>query len=224
MPFKFIAIPLIIFYLLVVLIPPVTMATGVNDVLNDLDNTAKGAKIISSATGAQTPTVYTIVGNIINLVLSFLGVAFLCLIIYGGIIWLTSAGNPEKVKQSRGIIIHSTIGLIIVLAAFLLTSFVISQIIGSTLPSATSQDTSSNDACGAKYGTCQDITTNPCAGIVFTGLCPGAANNKCCVTGDQLCTQDLGGICQTTPCTGGHFVSNTCGSDLNPEYRCCVVP
>lgn len=45
--------------------------------------------------------------------------------IAGGIVWLTSAGNPEKVKKGQGILISSLIGLIIVLFAWQIVNLVI---------------------------------------------------------------------------------------------------
>ena len=89
------------------------------DAFKSLENTASEAKITS------TLTVQEIVGRIINLALGFLGVIFLVLVIYGGFLWMTASGNEEKVKKGRDLIIHATIGLAIILSAFLLTNFVV---------------------------------------------------------------------------------------------------
>ncbi|MBU1130883.1 hypothetical protein KJ840_02010 [Patescibacteria group bacterium] len=101
--------------------------------LNILDATAQEAKIISSAQAA--PTAYGIIGDVINIILSFLGVVFLLLIIYGGITWMRGGtvvgGGATKVdiNKAKQIITQATIGLVIVLFAYLVTNFVIFKII-----------------------------------------------------------------------------------------------
>ncbi len=69
-----------------------------------------------------------IVANIVKIVLSLLGVIFICLIIYGGFLWMTAAGNEERIKKARAIIANAAIGLAIVLAAYAITVFVINAI------------------------------------------------------------------------------------------------
>lgn len=65
------------------------------------------------------------IGIIIAAILSLLGVIFLALIIYAGITWMTSGGDETKVEKAQKIITQSVIGLIIVLAAYAISVFVI---------------------------------------------------------------------------------------------------
>jgi hypothetical protein len=69
------------------------------------------------------------VGDVIGIVLSFVGVLFLLLIIYGGISWMFSGGNEQKVQKAQGIIINAVIGLVIVFAAYFITDFIGSQFV-----------------------------------------------------------------------------------------------
>lgn len=69
------------------------------------------------------------VGDIIGMVLSFVGVIFLIIIIYSGIIWMTSMGNEQKVEKSKTMVINATIGLIIVFSAYAITNFIGSQFV-----------------------------------------------------------------------------------------------
>ncbi len=71
----------------------------------------------------------TKIGLIIGTVLTFVGVIFLILIIYAGILWMTAAGNEQSIAKARTIIINSAVGLIIVLAAYALTSFLGQQLL-----------------------------------------------------------------------------------------------
>lgn len=68
----------------------------------------------------------------IALVLSFVGVIFVILIIYAGIIWMTAQGNDEKVNNAKKIMIDSIIGLIIVVAAYAIIYFVLEFILNIT--------------------------------------------------------------------------------------------
>ena len=63
------------------------------------------------------------IGKIIKAILSFLGVIFLVLMIYGGYTWMMAGGNEQQVSKARSIIINSIIGLIIIMAAWAITYF-----------------------------------------------------------------------------------------------------
>jgi cbb3-type cytochrome oxidase subunit 3 len=65
-----------------------------------------------------------IIGSVIGAILSFIGVLFFILMIYGGITWMTAAGNQQQIDKAKNLIISAVIGLIIVMAAYALTSFI----------------------------------------------------------------------------------------------------
>jgi TRAP-type C4-dicarboxylate transport system permease small subunit len=73
-----------------------------------------------------------IIGSIIAVFLSLLGVVFLCLIIYGGFLWMTSGGNETKVLKAKETLQHAIIGLIIILSAYGITAFVMNALVGAT--------------------------------------------------------------------------------------------
>ncbi len=70
-------------------------------------------------------TLSSYVGNLINGALSVLGVVFVILMFYGGMLWLTAEGEQDKIKKARGFIFHSILGLILTLFSFGITQFVI---------------------------------------------------------------------------------------------------
>jgi len=65
---------------------------------------------------------------IITTALSFIGVIFLILAIYGGYVWMTARGNEELVKKAQDTIIAAVIGLAIVLAAYAISWYVINAL------------------------------------------------------------------------------------------------
>ena len=62
-------------------------------------------------------------GDILGAVLAFLGILFLGLMIYGGVLWMTVPSNEKGVNKAKGIITAAVIGLIIVLSAYAITAY-----------------------------------------------------------------------------------------------------
>ena len=67
--------------------------------------------------------------NIVKFLLTFLGLIAVIIILYGGFQWMTAAGNEEKITSARGTLTAGLIGLVIILAAYAITAFVIQTII-----------------------------------------------------------------------------------------------
>ena len=72
------------------------------------------------------------VARIIQAILGFLGVIFIVLIVYSGFVWMTSAGNSEKIDKAKQTLVAAAIGAAIVLAAYAITFFVIDQLLQAT--------------------------------------------------------------------------------------------
>ncbi len=62
----------------------------------------------------------------IQVFLGLLGIIFLILIIYAGSIWMIARGNAEEIEKAKKTISRSIIGLIVILGAFIITSYVMS--------------------------------------------------------------------------------------------------
>lgn len=73
-----------------------------------------------------------VAGKLINMAMGFLGIIAVMVILLGGFKWMTSGGNDEKVKKAKALIFQGIIGLAIVLSAFAITTFVISNVITIT--------------------------------------------------------------------------------------------
>lgn len=70
-------------------------------------------------------TIEDIVGTIIYIILGLVGAIFMGLVIYGGFTWMTARGNEENVKKASNILFSALFGLIIILASYVLTFFLI---------------------------------------------------------------------------------------------------
>ena len=68
------------------------------------------------------------IGKIVQIFLGFLGVLAVVLIIYAGFLWMTAGGDSAKVDKAKDYIKNAVIGIVIILAAYVITTFVLGQI------------------------------------------------------------------------------------------------
>ena len=64
----------------------------------------------------------------INVVLGVLGLLAVIVIIYGGFMYTTSAGDASKIKKAKDTIMYGVVGLVIALLAYAIVNFVVSSI------------------------------------------------------------------------------------------------
>jgi hypothetical protein len=81
---------------------------------------------VGSAANASLPDV---VGRVINVLLGFIGILLLIYILYAGFLWMTAGGEDKKVEQAKTMLKNSIIGLLIIIAAFAITNFVLGSLI-----------------------------------------------------------------------------------------------
>lgn len=99
--------------------------TGTEGFQNSL-NLAAGA---SGLAQVQTPA--EIVGSFINVILSLAGIALVCILVYAGILYMQGGQDEGKIKQAKGLIVNSVIGLVLILSAFAISTFVIDALVGA---------------------------------------------------------------------------------------------
>lgn len=113
-------------------------ATFASAGLQDAFTTGDSSNLGKAAGGAGYNTDDTVsfestIAKIINTALSFVGVIFLCLMVYGGYLWMTARGAEDQVTEAKNLITAAVIGLVIVISAYAITYFVVSKIGASTL-------------------------------------------------------------------------------------------
>ncbi|MDO8559631.1 MAG: Ig-like domain-containing protein, partial [bacterium] len=74
--------------------------------------------------------------RVIQILFGFLGVVAVLIIIYAGWLWMTAAGDPQKVDRAKRILVEAVIGLFLIFGAFAIVSFVIRSLVGATGPIA----------------------------------------------------------------------------------------
>lgn len=99
---------------------------------NTTTNTSSGTKT-STATLTNPLSVSTpgaLIGNIIKTLMGVVGVIAVLMIVWGGVMYMTSAGNDEKIGTAKKIITGAIIGLVISILAYVIIDFVIKAIGG----------------------------------------------------------------------------------------------
>jgi hypothetical protein len=102
-----------------------TIATAEDNAYYGLNASAKKVTAFQSqVANPDNNFLNTKTGNLIGIVLSFVGVIFLLLMIFAGLTWMTASGNQEKITKAKDLMINAVIGLVIVTAAYAITAFI----------------------------------------------------------------------------------------------------
>jgi len=88
---------------------------------------------IGTTTGLGTTSVQGITGNIIKSIIGLFGIVATAFIVYGGILWMTSGGEEEKVKKAKKLMISGIIGMIIIVSAYAITSYLLNNLLGAAV-------------------------------------------------------------------------------------------
>ena len=66
--------------------------------------------------------------TIINVVIGVVGFVAVAFIIFGGVQYTTSAGDPGKVKKAKDTILYGIIGLVVSMLAYAIVNFVLANV------------------------------------------------------------------------------------------------
>lgn len=110
-----------------ILFPLAARAEDVPEGLTDANSalTNVGAEFTGSGGGESLPL---LIGNIINVVLGFMGIFLVVYIVWAGYIYASSQGEKEKIDKAKKMISSAVIGLILIVAAYAIASYVINAV------------------------------------------------------------------------------------------------
>ncbi len=86
----------------------------------------------AGAIGLTSTDIRTTIGSVIQAFMGLLGIVAVLLILYGGFKWMTAGGNEDQVGEAKKIIVSGVIGLIIIMSAYAIATFVVNAIINGT--------------------------------------------------------------------------------------------
>lgn len=196
-------------------------------------------QISAGATGGSIPKV---LGNLVSIALSLVGVYFFILILYAGFTWMTAAGSQEKVGAAKSRLQSAVIGLVIVLSAYTITSFIFDtfiqeagEVCANTPDGVYATECAQkglNQVCKSKKcvteckyafeasgGACIDIKEKSCDDkIMVMGLCE-KEGLECCVPGDAYAAWINQGVIAPKAEEGSTTEEkNAC--EKQPGYQC----
>jgi uncharacterized membrane protein YqaE (UPF0057 family) len=74
----------------------------------------------------------TMVTQIINVLLTLLGIVAVIIVLLGGFKWMTAGGNEDKVGEAKKILGAGVIGLVLILAAWGIAAFILNTLMDAT--------------------------------------------------------------------------------------------
>jgi len=72
-----------------------------------------------------TTDINVIIGRLVKAVIGIAGSIALAVFIYGGVLWMFSAGNPDKVAKGKNAMMYAAIGLAVIFLSYTLVAFVL---------------------------------------------------------------------------------------------------
>lgn len=69
--------------------------------------------------------------NVISVLLWIVGIASIIVIIYSGIAFITSAGNPSQITRAKTMLLYAVIGLVVSILSYAIVNFIVGSAGGS---------------------------------------------------------------------------------------------
>ena len=157
---------------------PSVLAASADLGLNELQATGTG--LATDSPGAYAAT-------IIRWVLGIIGVLLVALLVYGGVLYATSAGNEKQVETGKQVLTYAIIGIVIVFSALLVSQFVVSALQGDDAATSV-DDRRSTGSVGL------DEARSRADAITSDISVPTSTKGNCVVTdNDQTCCKSSSG-------------------------------
>lgn len=112
---------------------------------------ALGCKAVDDKSG----DIGVVMSNIIKIVIAVIGIVAVIVIIISGVTFLTSQGDPAKVKRAKDTILYAVLGLILSVLAYTIVNFVS----GAINPGDAGTDTETKTKTETETGTKTETTT-----------------------------------------------------------------
>ncbi|MEK9132982.1 MAG: hypothetical protein AAB606_04735 [Patescibacteria group bacterium] len=90
-----------------------------------IDPDADQPGIIRQLSGGQTG-LRGMVLTLVNFGLGFLGLLAVVMVIYGGFLYVSSAGNEENVNKAKKILLYAVVGVVLIIASFAIVNTLLS--------------------------------------------------------------------------------------------------
>lgn len=126
---------------------PASDTTTSNDSSSETSKTVDACsqsipEAVSNAAGCNTNTdaLPSAIISILSAIIIITGLVSATYIIIGGIQYISSSGDANKTEKAKKTVLYACIGLIICALAFVIVNFVISNILGQSAPTPSSEE------------------------------------------------------------------------------------
>jgi len=109
------------FALLVLVSPSFVLAADTIAPVYDEIGNQLGAAAGQQGAGLELQDTRVIVAGAIRYGLGFVGILFVALMVYAGVLWMTAGGNEDQVGKAKKLIFQAMIGLVVVFSAYSIT-------------------------------------------------------------------------------------------------------
>jgi hypothetical protein len=174
------------------------------------------------ATVDPSAPVQSLAAIFINALFGIAGSVALAMYVWGGVLWLTSAGEAKKVDQGKGVIQWTTLGIIMMFAAYTLVSYIFSSFGTGSVGGATGgvAGTPAGQGTGvADKLCCLNYNTNKAMTVSNPGDCSGSNtyvyNGECSKQKFCASTLDKNSLGPSLTCAP---VLTTCPADAPNVY------
>lgn len=117
---------LVAFAMLAFLAIPVVAMAQLDSTLVGIDAVEDGGLLLSNTDPRTT------VARLINTAMLFLGIIAVGIVLIGGFKWMTAGGNEDKVSEAKKLMSAGIIGMVIVLSAWGIATFILTKLIDAT--------------------------------------------------------------------------------------------
>lgn len=88
----------------------------------------------SEVCGSKDESAGTLIANVVSTLLFIVGALSVVMIIFSGILYVTSSGDAGKVARAKNTLTYSIVGLVVAFIAFAIVTWVVAQIAPATPP------------------------------------------------------------------------------------------
>jgi len=118
-PTHYLTSALVIFSLVLFILPTTTVRAEEDNPITKIENPLDLD---------QNFPVEDLAAKIISTFLGIVGIIALIMFVYGGLLWMTAAGNAQRVDKGKDLFIWSIIGLVVIFSSYAIASFVIDNL------------------------------------------------------------------------------------------------
>ncbi len=83
---------------------------------------------LGASTGLGSRNLRDTIVAVLNVLLGFLGIIAVIVILLGGFKWMTAGGSDDKIGEAKKLISAGIVGLVVILAAYAIATYVVSTI------------------------------------------------------------------------------------------------